>query len=101
MTETKKVIDYNKEFAEKLRCPACHRKTTKDDYKSVRGDKITKTCIKCRQSVINWNKKTRPTRKPTKTELIQGLKDIINLVDKETLTALLDNNEELKKYLQF
>jgi len=101
MTENKNIIDYTKEYNEKLRCPACNRKTTKDDYKSFRNDKITKTCAKCRQAVINCNNKTKGKRKPTMTEHIQGLKDIIQLIDKETLNKLLDDNEGLKRYLQF
>jgi len=96
----KKVIDYNEEYKNKLRCPSCNRKTKGvEDYKSVKNNRIVKTCIKCRQSVINSNKKNKRPKKPTKNDYINGLRELINKFDEETLNKILEEDEKYKIYL--
>jgi len=94
-----KGIDYNTEYRNKLRCPLCNRKTKKEDYISNRNTKkLTKSCIKCRSSVIKSIRKKQPLR-PSKTEQILGLKDIIERVDKNIIQNILNDDESLKIYL--
>jgi len=97
-------VDYNLEYKNKLRCPTCHRKTKgEEDYRSLRGGgkKITKTCIKCRSSVIKSNRKSTKRRRPSKAEHIKGLKDIIYQVDDNLIDEIIKNNEDLQQYLTY
>ena len=98
--QEKKTIDYNQEYKNHLRCPSCNRKTNGiEDYKSVRTNRTVKTCIKCRMSVINSNKKNIKPKKPTKNEYIEGLRELIYRFDKDTLNKILEENDKYKIFL--
>jgi hypothetical protein len=96
----KKTIDYNEEYKNYLRCRSCNRKSKGiEDYKSVRTNRTVKTCIKCRMSVINSNKKNVRPKKPTKKECVEGLRELIYRFDKDTLNKILDENDKYKIFL--
>jgi len=98
--EDKKKIDYNDEYKNHLRCPSCNRQCNGiEDFKSVRTNRTVKTCIKCRMSVINSNKKNVKPKKPTKKECVEGLRELIYRFDKDTLNKILEENDKYKIFL--
>ena len=60
----KEIKDYKEEYLLYLRCPTCKRKTCGlDDYKNRTSGNNTKTCQKCRNSVLKAvikNKEKKP-----------------------------------------
>ena len=85
------------EYNNKIRCPSCNRKSNPEtDYINEKNGKITKTCIKCRLSVKKSISK-KPRISITQKKQIEGLKKIINLIDKDYLHCII--NDDLKIFL--
>jgi hypothetical protein len=95
-----KEINYNKEYKEHRRCPACNRKSNGvKDYQSKRSPKITKTCVKCRISVLKSLKKKPQPRKPTQKETIKALYDILNLIHNDVIKTAIKDKHKLKPFI--
>ncbi len=99
-------IDYNTEYKEYKRCFNCDSVTQGiDDYKNIRTGKVTKNCKKCRERVlISYNKKPRVTKKnPTNKEIIEAMKTIIDQINKEKLTEIINKpeNKQIKKIYNY
>lgn len=87
-----KNIDYEKEFLEKTRCPQCKRATNPEtDY--VRNGLIkkeTRTCIKCRTSVLNSiNRTLEKNKKMTLHQKKDVYEKIVKSIPNEQLAALI------------
>jgi len=77
-----------------LRCRNCSRKTNgKQDYINKKNGKITKTCIKCRESVKKSLAKIKAKHNPVKplklSDCVNSLMDILKRADVE-----LDEDEQ-------
>ena len=99
-------IDYNKEYKEYKRCLNCNSPTEGiEDYKNLRTGQLTKTCKKCRERVlISYNKKPRVAKKnPTNKEIIQALKTIIDQIDGDIITEIINkpDNKHIKKIYNY
>jgi len=87
--EYDKEINYIEEYKNRLRCPACNRRTMGElDYKHHSTDRLVKTCKKCRNSVLKSYQKRELKKEPkipkkTQREVIEELKNTILQLDKD------------------
>lgn len=95
-------IDYNYEYKNFLRCPNCNRQTEgKKNFKNIKSGNITKTCDKCRNSVlVSINKKPRK-KKPTMKQLLVISKIIIENIDENELNEIAEKNANIKPFLKY
>ena len=94
-------IDYNKEYKEHLRCPNCNRPTKgEEEYKNIRSNKITKTCIRCRTSVYKSFKKKPRKKKPTQKETIAALYRIIDSIHEDVVKTAIKDKKDLIQFIQ-
>ena len=88
----KEIKDYTAEYLSHLRCSTCKRKTDGlDDYKNRASGNITKTCQKCRNSVLKAvikNKESKPKVLTMREKCI--LYD--NMIKSNNLLVHSDNN---------
>lgn len=99
-------IDYNYEFDNHLRCPNCNRKTQgPENFKNKKTGDITRTCDKCRASVlasVKKNSKKYPKkRKPTNKCLLETSKLIISQIDSDILDNIILNNPHIQEHLKY
>ena len=98
--ENKDAINYNQEYKEHKRCPTCNRKSEGvQDYKSKRSNKLTKTCLKCRASVLKSLKKKPQPRKPTQKETIEALYKILDCIDTKVIRDAIKDKHKLKPFI--
>lgn len=90
-----KKVDYNKEYADYLRCKNCGRKTSGiDDYKNIKSGKLTKTCLMCRVSVYSSLKKHPHTIKKVfkLRDKVDSLLNLIRHIDPEILKDAVEKS---------
>lgn len=91
MTTTDRQLEYSKY----LRCRKCNRKTEGiEDFKSLRGEKITKTCIKCRKCVLKSQKESVKPRKKklTNPQKIEKLLLLLSNIDDKIINKEKDKD---------
>ena len=81
LKDINKDINYDEEYKNRLRCPACNRRTMgESDFKHSSTDRLVKTCKKCRNSVLKSYQKREMKKEPripkkTQKEVIEELKN--------------------------
>ena len=89
-------VDFEKEFADRTRCPQCRRQTSPEtDYLNVKNGKTTKLCLMCRTSATDSIR-----RNPIQKKKIMSMSDkvalyekIIALVSPDIIGKILEENE--------
>lgn len=97
-------IDYNLEYGNMTRCRGCNRKTNPEtDFKNKKNGKQTKTCLKCRNSVLKSLKKNPQVikRKPTIKKMKELYEVILSKMDTNLINEIIDKDEDLKEYLNY
>ena len=84
------IVDYNDAYENHLMCRNCGRKTQGIEDFMTKTKKVTKTCQKCRTSVLSSiKKKTRTISKPmTLKEQNKYLKKVIHGLSEDKLSDL-------------
>jgi hypothetical protein len=106
ITKNETNIDYNTEYIEYKRCRSCNRETRGiEDFKNIRSEKITKTCIICRKSVYASLKKKprpKPINKITMRKSIDLYVRLLKGFGKEQIAEKIDEigDTELKQLLK-
>jgi len=93
-------VEREQEYAEHKRCPSCNKPTAGvDDYKNIRSGSITKTCVKCRESVYtSYKKKERITKRSmTKDDKLSLYHKLVKGIDKEVVLKTIAANPHLFK----
>ena len=99
-----KVIDFEADFKNHRRCPACKRQTNGvEDFKHLTTGRVVKTCIHCRKCIYKSLKaRPRPEHKYiTNVDRLNGYSLLNSYIDEETLNTakekLISEHPEIKK----
>jgi hypothetical protein len=85
-----KVIDFEDDFKNHRRCPACKRLTNGiEDFKHLTTGRVVKTCIHCRKCIYKSLKaRPRPEHKYiTNADRLDGYALLNSYIDEETLKS--------------
>jgi hypothetical protein len=103
MSDLEDIIE--KEYKEYLRCRNCNRATPDgiNDYRNRKTGSLTKTCIKCRNSVYRSLAK-KPRLKPTsQKDIMRILVKICNAMSDDDLKSYISEQEVemIREFLSF
>lgn len=92
--------NYNELYSNYLMCRNCNRETAGiEDYKSNKTGKVTKTCKKCRSSVLKSQAKKSDVKPLTLKKQIDIMKNALKELESPIIDELCKNQPRLKEIL--